>query len=44
MKDIMNHQNFEEDHGHNIIENGLRYRSLFYLSINMITKNRRTAI
>ena len=44
MKDIMNHQIFEEDHGHNIIEKGLRYRSLFYLSINMITKNRRTTI
>lgn len=44
MKDIMNHQYFEEDHGHIIIENGLRYRSLFYLSINMITKNRRKTI
>ena len=29
MKDIMNHQNFEEDHGHNIIENGLRQQSFF---------------
>ena len=29
MNDIMNHQNFEDDLQHNIIENGLRQQSFF---------------